>query len=277
MDESIEAATVTGRGVDVPALGYGTARMDDDEERRRAIGAALEAGYRHIDTAQVYGSECAVGDALDDAEVDAEEVFVTTKLSGENRERAAVLESTRESRRMLGVDAIDLLLIHWPTEEVDTAETLRAMNELRDDGVIRHLGVSNFSVEQTRSAIEASDAPVLANQVEYHVRNRQDELLAACLEAEVLLTAYSPLGVGDLLEENALAEVGHRHGKSTAQVALRWLLQQPLVSPIPMSSSPAHIRENARVFDFELSDAEMRDLFALDGAPDADLLERIGL
>jgi len=277
MTTSIETTRVTVRGVDVPALGYGTARMDTDEERRRAIGAALDAGYRHVDTAQVYGSESAVGDALAAADVDPDEVFVTTKLSGENRARGAVLASTRESRERLGVEAIDLLLIHWPNDEIDHAETLAAMNELRDDGVIRHLGVSNFSVAQTRAAIDASDAPILTNQVEYNVRERQDELLAVCLDEEVMLTAYSPLGVADLLDDDALTSIGERHGKSAAQVAIRWLLQQPLVSTIPMSSSPAHVRENAAVFDFELSDAEMRELFALEGEPDPDLADALGL
>jgi diketogulonate reductase-like aldo/keto reductase len=268
---------VTVRGVDVPALGFGTARMDTDAERRRAIGAALEAGYRHIDTAQVYGSERAVGDALRESDVDREEVFVTTKLAGGNRAHDAVIESTRESLAALGIDAVDLLLIHSPDQDVPHEETLGAMNDLRDDGLVRHVGVSNFSVPQLEAAMDASDAPILTNQVEYHVRHRQDDLLAFCVASDVMLTAYSPLGVGDLLDEGALIEVGDRHGKTAAQVAIRWLLQQPMVSTIPMSSSPSHVRENVDVFDFELSDDEMRDLFALEGALDDDLAARLGL
>jgi diketogulonate reductase-like aldo/keto reductase len=268
---------VTASGVDIPALGFGTARMDTDLERRRAVEAALGAGYRHLDTAQMYGSEGAVGDALAASDVEREDVFITTKLSGDNRGHDAVLESTRASADRLGVETIDLLLVHWPNETVPHEETLGAMNELRDDGLIRHIGVSNFSVAQTRAAIEASDAPVITNQVEYHVRHRQDDLLAFCLEEDVMLTAYSPLAVGDILDEPALEAVGEHHGVTTAQVAIRWLLQQPMVSTIPMSSSPAHIRENVDVFDFSLSSMEMYDLVALEGDMDDDLEAALGL
>lgn len=268
---------VTARGVEVPTLGFGTARMDTDRERRRAIGAALEAGYRHVDTAQIYGSEGAVGDALQASDVDREDVFLTTKLSGDNRAHDAVIESTHASADRLGVDVIDLLLIHAPNDDVPHAETLSAMEELRAEGTIRHLGVSNFSVAQLRAAIDLSDASILTNQVEYNVRHRQDDLLSFCIEREVMLTAYSPLAVGDLLGEPALAYIGERHGKTPAQVAIRWLLQQPLVSAVPMSSSPAHVRENADVFDCELSAEEMRALFDLEGDLDADLAGRLGL
>ncbi|MEF8850871.1 MAG: aldo/keto reductase [Haloarculaceae archaeon] len=268
---------VTAAGVEVPALGFGTARMDAYETEYRAVETALEAGYRHVDTAQIYGSEPAVGDALADAELDREDVFLTTKLAGGNRAYDAVVESTRESLEALGTSYVDLLLIHWPVEDVPTEETLRAMNDLRADGLVRHVGVSNFSVPQLREAREASDAPVLTDQVEYHARNRQDELLAYCVDEGVMLTAYSPLGVGELLDEEALVAVGDRHGKTPAQVAIRWLLQQPMVATVPMSSSPAHVRENYDVFDFELSTAEMRELFALEGDLDADLADTLGL
>jgi diketogulonate reductase-like aldo/keto reductase len=268
---------VTAQGVEVPALGFGTARMDTDAERRRAVAAALDAGYRHIDTAQIYGSEGAVGDALRESDVDREEVFLTTKLSSDNRAHDAVVESTHGSLERLDVDVVDLLLIHSPNDDVPHRETLAAMNELRDDGVVRHVGVSNFSVEQTREAIAASDAPILTNQVEYHVRHRQDDLLSLCLEEDVMLTAYSPLAVGDLLDDTALASIGDRYDKTAAQVAIRWLLQQPLVSTIPMSSSPAHIRENFDVFDFELADEEVRELFALEGDLADGLAEALGL
>jgi diketogulonate reductase-like aldo/keto reductase len=268
---------VTAQGVEVPALGYGTARMDTDEERYEAISAALDAGYRHIDTAQVYGSEGAVGDAVADADVSESELFVTTKLSDDNRDRESVLDSGHKSRQRLGLDSIDLLLIHSPNDDVSHEETLGAMNDLRDDGVVEHLGVSNFSVDQTREAMEQSDAPIVTNQVEYNARERQDHLLRFCVDQGIMLTAYSPLGVGDLLEEGALAAVGDAHGKTAAQVAIRWLLQQPQVSTIPMSSSPEHVRENFDVLDFELSDGEMRELFALEGELDEDLAAEFGL
>jgi diketogulonate reductase-like aldo/keto reductase len=268
---------VTAAGVEVPALGFGTARMSEYETEYRAVEAALEAGYRHVDTAQIYGSEPAVGDALADSDLDREDVFLTTKLAGENRSYDAVVESTRESLDDLDTSYVDLLLIHWPVDDVSTEETLRAMNDLRDDGLVRHLGVSNFSVPQLREAREASDAPVVANQVEYNVGNRQDELLAYCIEEGVMLTAYSPLGVGELLDDETLGTVADRHDRTAAQVAIRWLLQQPMVSTVPMSSSPAHVRENFDVFDFELSGEEMRELFGVEGEPDADLTAKLGL
>jgi len=268
---------VTAAGVEVPALGFGTARMSDYEAEYRVVETALDAGYRHVDTAQIYGSEPAVGDALADSDLDREDVFLTTKLAGENRSYDAVFESTRESLEELRTAYVDLLLIHWPVDDVPTEETLRAMNDLRDDGLVRHVGVSNFSVPQLRDAREASDAPVLTNQVEYNVENRQDELLAYCIEEDVMLTAYSPLGVGELLDDETLGTVADRHDRTAAQVAIRWLLQQPMVATVPMSSSPAHVRENFDIFDFELSDAEMRELFSVGGDLDADLAARIGL
>ena len=268
---------VTVEGVDVPALGFGTARMDTDEERRRAVSAALETGYRHIDTAQVYGSEGAVGDAVESSGVDREDLFVTTKLSGDNRGHDAVLDSTRESLERLQTDYVDLLLIHSPDQDAPISETIDAMNELRDDGLVRHVGVSNFSVEQLERAMEDSEAPILTNQVEYNPYNQQSELLRFCVDEEVMLTAYSPLSVGGVVDDETLAAIGEDHGKTAAQVAIRWLLQQPMVSTIPMSSEPEHIQSNFDVFDFELSGDEMRQVFEIGDGLDDELADAIGL
>ncbi len=268
--------SVTPRGVEIPALGFGTASRElDHDGHRRAVAAALETGYRHVDTAQMYDNERAVGEAIAASDVPRGDVFLVTKLDGENRSHDRVLASTRRSLDRLDTDYVDLLLIHYPNSDVSHAETLGAMNELRDDGLVRHLGVSNFSVAQTREAVAASDAPVVANQVEYNVRHRQDELLAYCIEADISLTAYTP--VAPALDEPLLTEVGERHGKTPAQVALRWLLQQPMVSTPPQSASPAHIRENFGVFDFRLSDEEMRAIFELTGPLPDDLAARLGL
>ncbi|WP_123536768.1 aldo/keto reductase [Halosimplex salinum] len=259
---------VTVDGVDVPALGFGTARMDTDEERRRAVETALAAGYRHVDTAQIYGSEAAVGEALAASDVDREDVFVTTKLAGDNRAYDDVIESTGGSLDRLGLDTVDLLLIHSPNDDVPHAETLDAMNELRDDGFVRHVGVSNFSVDQLREAVELSDAPILTNQVKYNVRERQDDLLSFCVDNDVMLTAYSPLAVGDLADDPLLDQIGERVGKTASQVAIRWLIQQPMVSAIPMSTTPEHIRANLDVFDFQLTADEMRELAEQGGTVD---------
>lgn len=268
---------VTVSGTEVPALGFGTAGMDTDEERRRAISAALAAGYRHIDTAQMYDSESAVGDAIHDFTVARDELFVTTKLTRDNRAYDAVIDSTHESLDRLDTDYIDLLLIHSPDQDVSHEETLGAMNELVEEGSIRHIGVSNFSVEQTRDAIDHSAAPIFTNQVEYNVRKHQDDLLSFCIDEDVMLTAYSPLKIDDYLDSEVLREIAQTHEKTARQVAIRWLLQQPMVSTIPRSSNPEHVGQNFDVFDFELSAEEMHDVFALEDGLDDTLASKIGL
>ena len=268
---------VTVGGTEVPALGFGTARMDEYDEQYRTVSAALETGYRHVDTAQIYGSEGAVGDAIEESDHDREELFLTTKLADGNREHEAVLESTAESLDRLGTEYVDLLLIHSPNDGIGHEETIGAMNELQAEGRVEHVGVSNFSVRQTAEAIELSETPILTNQVKYNPYESQADLLAYCIDEGVMLTAYSPLAVGDVVGDEVLESIGERYGKSAAQVALRWLLQQPMVSPIPMSSSPGHIRENFALFDFELDDAELREVFELQGGLPEELADRLGL
>ena len=268
---------VTVAGVTIPALGFGTAGMDSDEERRRAISAALAAGYRHIDTAQMYDSEAAVGDAIQDAAVAREELFITTKLTRDNRAHDAVIDSTYDSLDRLDTDYADLLLIHSPEQDVSHEETLDAMNELVEKGAVRDIGVSNFSVEQTQNAMKHSAAPILTNQVEYNLQNHQDDLLSFCIDEDVMLTAYSPIKLGNSLDNETLEELADTHQKTPRQVAIRWLLQQPLVSTIPRSSNPAHVEQNFDVFDFELTDEEMYRLFTITGDLNDALAEKIGL
>ena len=268
---------VTVGGTEVPALGFGTARMDEYDEQYRAVSAALEAGYRHIDTAQIYGSEGAVGDAIEESDVAREELFLTTKLAGGNREHEAVLESTEGSLDRLGSEYVDLLLIHSSNDEVGHEETIGAMNELQEEGRVEHVGVSNFSVRQTAEAMELSETPILTNQVTYNPHVSQADLLTHCIDEGVMLTAYSPLAVGDVVGDETLASIGERYGKSAAQVALRWLIQQPMVSTIPMSSQPEHVRENVDVFDFELAGEELREVFELQGGLPDDLADRLGV
>ncbi|WP_227374306.1 aldo/keto reductase [Haladaptatus halobius] len=268
---------ITAQGVEIPALGFGTARFNSNDVCQQAVEVALETGYRHIDTAQMYGTEGAVGSVVSAAEVDRDEVFVTTKLNDDNRSRNRVLDSTKRSLEELRTDAVDLLLIHSPNETVPIEETVGAMNELQDDGAVRHVGVSNFSVDQLCRAMDASETPILTNQVEYHPHRGQGELLEFCIEENVMLTAYSPLNVGSVMDDTTLAEIGNRHGKTAPQVALRWLLQQEMVSAIPKAAEHEHVRENFDVFDFELTDDEMRRIFeGMDGLSDG-LRERLGL
>ncbi|MFC6938376.1 aldo/keto reductase [Salinirubellus sp. GCM10025818] len=247
---------VTIRDVDVPALGLGTWRLTG-EDCRRAVETALELGYRHLDTAQAYGNEREVGDALAASEADREAVFVTTKLDNGNRSYDDVLRSTEESLARLGTRYVDLLLIHNPFQREPVEETLRAMDELVDEGKVREIGVSNFDVERLHEAREAADHELLADQVQFNPYWDQSSLLDYCEIHDLLLTAYSPLGHGGMLSDPVLAEVGERHGKSPAQVAIRWCLQHPNVSVIPKATSREHIAANREVFDFELSDEEM--------------------
>ena len=265
-----DIGTVTVRGVEVPRLGLGTWRLTGDD-CREAVGTALELGYRHIDTAQVYRNERQVGDALGASDVPREEVFLATKL-GPGRSYDDVLRTTEESLARLGTDYIDLLLIHWPngrppgappnplSSAPDHEETLRAMNELVDRGTVRHIGVSNFDVDLLDAARESSDAPVLTDQVQYHPFWNQRELLDYCRIHDVLLTAYSPLGHGGVLDDAVLERIGRRYGKTPAQVALRWLVQQEQVATIPKATSREHLEANMAAFDFELTEAEMREI-----------------
>lgn len=263
--------SVTAGGLEFPAVGLGTARMRG-RTCAEAVTTALELGYRHVDTAQMYENEAAVGEGLAAADVDRDDVLLTTKLDVGNRSRAAVHETVADSLDRLGVETVDLLLMHSPNRSVPLAETLGAMNELQAAGAVDHVGVSNFSVGQLEDAIAASETPVVTNQVEYHPYRHQDDLLAACSEAGVVLTAYSPLDVGRAADDEVLDEIGEAHGKTAAQVALRWLLQQPNVVAIPKAATEAHLAENLDVFDFELTAAEMQRVFDLGGG----LGERLG-
>jgi len=216
-------------------------------------------GYRHVDTAQAYGNERQVGLGIEAAEVDREDVFLVTKLDGSNRDAASVRRSTRESLHKLGTDYLDCLLIHWPNKPWTTPleETLGAMNDLVDEGLVEHIGVSNFSPSRLDRAREHSAAPILTDQVQYHPYWDQRKLLDYCRIHDVLLTAYSPLARGGVLDDPALVTIGNRYGKSPAQVALRWLVQQDGVAAIPKASSREHLEANMAIFDFELSDDEM--------------------
>lgn len=268
--------SVTVRGVSIPALGFGTYPMKG-EQCRRAVETALDLGYRHVDSAQMYENEDAVGRAIADSDVPREDVFVVTKLRQGNLAREDVLRTTRESLDRLGLDSVDLLLIHAPSSSVPVAETMGAMNDLQSEGAVDHVGVSNFSVAQLEAAMDASSTPVVTNQVEYHPYRDRSELLSFCVEHDVALTAYSPLDEGRIADDETLAEIGDRHGKSAAQVALRWLLQQPNVIAIPKASSREHIEANADVFDFELSDEEMERVTGLNGGISRRLRNLLGL
>ena len=244
---------VNVQGEQVPALGFGTWQLTGDEARE-GTRHAIELGYRQIDTAQAYRNEAEVGQGIADSGVAREEIFLTTKIVGETLAGDQVGPAVDASLRRLGTDYVDLLLIHWPTDDVPLGETLEAMMAAKDADKVRHLGVSNFRGPLLLEAMEL--APILADQVPYQPGRTQNTLLGIAAERDVMITAYSPLR-GEGVQSPVLAEIGEAHGKSPYQVALRWLLQQDNVSPIPRSSNPDRRSQNFDVFDFELSVDEM--------------------
>lgn len=249
----------TIQGTAVPALGFGTWQLSG-EACRRAVEDALAIGYRHIDTAQMYRNEEHVGQALRNADVPRSEIFLTTKIWRDNLRPDDVSTSFEASLRRLKTDYVDLLLIHWPHDAVPLEATLAAMRRFQEAGMARHLGVSNFTPTLVRKALGL--VPIFCNQVEYHPFLRQDELRSMAREHDFLLTAYSPLAQGTVMKDEALREIAEAHGKTAAQVTLRWLVEQDHVAAIPKAASHAHRKANFEIFDFELTHDERQRLDA---------------
>jgi len=250
------------KGEKVPSLGLGTWILSG-RECVRAVERALAVGYRHIDTAQMYANEGEVGRGIRNSSVDREEIFLVTKVRTSSFSHDDVIRSTRESLKKLQTEYVDLLLMHWPSPSVPLIETLGAMTELQEEGSVKHVGVSNFPPSMVEEATEY--ATVFCNQVEYHPYTAQDELLEQAKKLDYLLTAYSPVAKGRVSRDATLGEIGESHGKTPAQVALRWLIQQEKVAAIPKAASENHLRSNSDIFDFELSGEEMERIFALRG------------
>jgi 2,5-diketo-D-gluconate reductase B len=250
----------TIKGEKVPSLGLGTYRLSG-EECTRAVERALALGYRHIDTAQMYRNEDEVGRGLENSRVDREDVFLVTKVWPSDFSHDDVVRKTRESLRQLRTDYVNLLLMHWPSQDVPLEETLGAMTELKEEGRVKHIGVSNFPSQMVEEA--ARHAEVFCNQVEYHPYKAQDDLLEQAKEIDYLLTAYQPIARGEILDDETLREIGEAHGKTPAQVALRWLIQQEKVAAIPKATSEDHLESNLDVFNFELSNGEMERISGL--------------
>jgi diketogulonate reductase-like aldo/keto reductase len=258
--EATQARTVTVQGAEVPKLGYGT-WLVEGEDAYDGVLDALSLGYRHIDTARAYANERWVGRALADCDVPREEIWLTTKVWYEHADPHVLRSEFEQQLADLQVDRVDLLLLHWPAAETPLARTLGAMDALRQQGLVGHVGVSNFPSELLREAL--SLAPIFCDQVEYHPYLPQGPVMHECLEHDLLLTAYSPFAHGEVHDDPVLKGIGARHGKSAGQVALRWLLDQPNVAAIPKASSHERRAENLDVFDFELDDDERAAIAAL--------------
>lgn len=239
----------------MPSLGFGTYELNG-ATCRHAVEAALATGYRHIDTASMYGNEGEVGRALRSSSVPRNEVFVTTKVWFDRLHRRGVLRSCERSLELLGSDYVDLLLVHWPNPEVPLEETLGAMDEVVASGKARAIGVSNFPPRMMREARKLAN--VVCDQVEYHPYLAQSDILGVARSLDIAVTAYCPLAQGEVVDDPTLREIGRRHDKSSAQVAIRWLVQQEMVAAIPRAGNPDHIQENFEVFDFSLTREERR-------------------
>jgi diketogulonate reductase-like aldo/keto reductase len=248
-------------GAAIPALGFGTSPMTGSLAPEE-VTAALKAGYRHIDTARKYGTERVVGEAMRVSGVPRKDIFLTTKVSHENLRADDFARSVDDSLRALGVDSVDLLMVHWPNPAIALSETMPALAKAKRSGLARHIGVANFNIALLDRAIRLCPEPLVALQAEYHPYLDQAKLVAAARARGLVYVAYCPLGRGRLFGDKVLAEIAQARGRSIAQIALRWLMQQN-VAAIPRSSNPQRIADNFKVFDFTLSDDEMARIFAL--------------
>ncbi len=248
-------------GTLVPALGLGTWELNG-EACVRAVEHALTLGYRHLDTAQGYFNEAEVGLGLRRSGVPRDRVFLTTKVRPRFFEPDLLAPSVEASLAALEVEQVDLVLLHWPRTDVPLEDTLGALHAVRERGLTRHVGVSNFAPSWVARSV--ATGPIFTNQVEYHPFLAQEALLRQAEDLDVLLTAYAPVARGAVHDDPVLLEIGAAHGKSAAQVALRWLVQQPRVLAIPKAASPDHQRANLEIFDFALSDDETARVAALD-------------
>ena len=256
------APFVEARDMRIPAIGLGTWALRG-EACAKAVAAALQIGYRHVDTATMYDNESEVGRGLRASGVRRDECFITTKVWPSDIGAAALPRSAEASLKRLQLSSVDLLLIHWPSPSIPLAESIGALCAAKRQGLTRHIGVSNFPIDLLRQAAALASEPILANQCECHPRMGQTALIAACREVGAAFVSHRPLSKGALADDRLLSRIGLAHKKSAAQVALRWHVQRGLVA-IPKAARREHLEENIAIFDFELSEAEMAEISALD-------------
>jgi methylglyoxal/glyoxal reductase len=261
MATSIHDRAVLHNGVQMPWVGLGVYKAEDGDEVIQSIKWALDAGYRSIDTASLYNNETGVGQAIAESDVPREDLFITTKVWNTDQGYEETLEAFDASLERLGLEYVDLYLVHWPVPG-KYKETWRALEKIYNDGRAKAIGVSNFKKHHLEDLIADAEIKPMVNQVEYHPRLTQKDLLTYCKQQGIQLEAWRPLLKGEIFEEPTLVELAHKHNKSVAQIILRWDLQNGVVT-IPKSITKHRIEENIDIYDFELTNEDMTRISAL--------------
>ena len=267
--------SVTANGTRIPRLGFGTYQLSP-AYTLRTVSHAIEAGYRHIDTAQIYGNEAEVGAAIEESRVPRSEIFLTTKVWVNNYPPELFHLSVDESLRKLRTEYVDLLLLHWPNRDVPLAEQIGSLNQVVKAGKARAIGLSNFNRALMRQAVELTDAPLVTNQVEYHPFLDQSVLIEDIRRMGLAVTVHSAMAIGKVFQDPLLLWIARERGKSVAQIVLRWLVQQDGVVALSRTSNVSRLASNAEIFDFELSSGEMSSIHSL-ARPDGRYVSHPGL
>lgn len=258
----IDVPTVTKAGAVIPRLGFGTWQLRG-EACATMVDEALRAGYTHIDTAQGYANEAEVGEGLAASGVARDDIFITTKVRPEWETESDLPRSVDESLRKLGITRIDLLLLHWPNPAIPLETTMRALCKVKRRGLVKHIGLSNFTVAMLDDAWRLTTEPLAAQHLEYHPYLDATKIVAAIRARDMAPIAYCPVALGRVIGDPVIESIGRAHGKSAAQVALRWIVQQPDLVAIPKTARVERLSENLAIFDFALTDAEMARMSAL--------------
>ncbi|CAH1659578.1 methylglyoxal reductase DkgB [Hyphomicrobiales bacterium] len=267
--------TINANGARIPALGFGTFRMPGPDTLRM-VPHVLRLGYRHIDTAQIYGNEAEVGEGIAASGVARGDIFLTTKVWVENYPHDAFIASVDESLKRLRTDYVDLLLLHWPSAAVPLAEQIGALNGVRRTGKVRHIGISNFNTALQAEAIRLSDAPLATNQIELHPYLAPSKVMAAARVAGLSVTGYYGMADGKVFSDPVLTEIARETGKSIAQVVLRWLIQKDGVVALSKTVGEERAAQNLAIFDFDLSPETVATIDGL-ARPDGRLVSPVGL
>ncbi len=259
----LKSSVALNNGVAIPWIGFGVFQVKPGDETFRSVSTALKLGYRAVDTAAIYGNEEDVGRAVRESGIPRDEIFITTKVWNGDHGYESTLQAFETSRKKLGLDAVDLYLIHWPVPSRGLyKETWRAMEKLYRDGAVRAIGLSNFQLPHIEDLLQKAEVVPVINQVEFHPFLYQADLLRGCEKRNIRLEAWSPLTRGRFFDNPVIQDVARRNGRSPAQVLIRWCLQHEVVV-LPRSTREDHIRENGEVFDFTLSNEDMARLNAL--------------